>query len=82
MILCGVYYVFWIYIIPKWKGYAIRPEVLEVDTNGANTHRLVRVPLVEIEKWDAEHDEAGNLRQRHVGGGPVQAGEVLDHKEF
>ncbi|KAG4269247.1 hypothetical protein FPRO04_12122 [Fusarium proliferatum] len=82
MILCGVYYVFWIYIIPKWKGYAIRPEVLEVDTNGANTHRLVRVPLVEIEKWDAEHDEAGNLRQRHVGGGPVQAGEVLDHKEI
>ncbi|KAG7000034.1 High-affinity methionine permease [Fusarium oxysporum f. sp. conglutinans] len=81
MILCGVYYVFWIYIIPKWKGYAIRPEVLEVDTNGANTHRLVRVPLVEIEKWDAEHDEAGNLRQRHFGDGPVQAGEVLDHKE-
>ncbi|SCO04325.1 related to high affinity methionine permease [Fusarium fujikuroi] len=82
MILCGVYYVFWIYIIPKWKGYAIRPEVLEVDTNGANTHRLVRVPLTEIEKWDAEHDEAGNLRQRHVGDGPVQAGEVLDHKEI
>ncbi|CZR44758.1 uncharacterized protein FPRO_14510 [Fusarium proliferatum ET1] len=82
MILCGAYYVFWIYIIPKWKGYAIRPEVLEVDTNGANTHRLVRVPLVEIEKWDAEHDEAGNLRQRHVGDGPVQTGEVLDHKEI
>ncbi|KAF5027072.1 hypothetical protein F66182_841 [Fusarium sp. NRRL 66182] len=71
MILCGIYYVFWIYIIPKWRGYAIRPEVLEVDTNGANTHRLVRVPLVEIERWDAEHDEAGNLRQRHVGGSPI-----------
>ncbi|KAF4499867.1 high affinity methionine permease [Fusarium agapanthi] len=82
MILCGVYYVFWIHIIPRWKGYAIRPEVLEVDTNGANTHRLVRVPLVEIEKWDAGHDEAGNLRHRHVGGGPVQTGEVLDHKEI
>ncbi|KAF4414593.1 high affinity methionine permease [Fusarium acutatum] len=82
MILCGVYYVFWIYIIPKWKGYAIRPEVLEVDTNGANTHRLVRVPLVEIENWDAEHDEAGNLRQRHVGGAPVQTGGVLGHKEI
>jgi hypothetical protein len=82
MILCGVYYVFWIYTIPKWKGYAIRPEVLEVDKNGANTHRLVRVPLVEIEKWDAEHDEAGNLRQRHVGDGSVQTGEVLDQKEI
>jgi hypothetical protein len=81
MILCGVYYVFWIYIIPKWKGYAIRPEVLEVDTNGANTHRLVRVPLVEIDKWDAEHDEAGNLRQRRAGASPVQTEAVLTDKE-
>ncbi|KAG5760950.1 hypothetical protein H9Q72_010935 [Fusarium xylarioides] len=82
MILCGVYYVFWIYIIPKWKGYAIRPEVVEVDTNGANTHRLVRVPLVEIEKWDAEHDEAGHLRQRHVGGGPCRQARYLITKRF
>ncbi|KAF4450778.1 hypothetical protein F53441_6110 [Fusarium austroafricanum] len=80
MILCGVYYVFWIYIIPKWKGYTIRPEVLEVDTNGANTHRLVRVPLNEIENWDAEHDEAGNLRQRHIANSPVQTDIVLTDK--
>ncbi|KAF5680028.1 high affinity methionine permease [Fusarium heterosporum] len=59
MVLCGVYYVLWIYVIPKWRGYAIRPEVVEVDDNGANSHRLVRVPLVEVEKWDSEHDEAG-----------------------
>ncbi|KAF9774560.1 hypothetical protein IL306_007424 [Fusarium sp. DS 682] len=81
MILCGVYYVFWIYIIPKWKGYVIRPEVLEVDTNGANTHRLVRVPLVEIEKWDAEHDEAGNLRQRRATESREQTETVLADKE-
>ncbi|KAF4969013.1 hypothetical protein FSARC_3667 [Fusarium sarcochroum] len=82
MILCGVYYVLWIYVIPKWRGYAIRLEVLEVDTNGANTHRLVRVPLVEIEKWDADHDDAGNLRQRHVPDSPpAQKETVLTDKD-
>jgi hypothetical protein len=82
MVLCGIYYVFWIYIIPKWRGYIIRPEVVEVDSNGANTHRLVRVPALEIEKWDAEHDEAGNLRQRHVAGSPVQKETVLTTKDI
>ena len=62
MIVCGIYYVLWIYVIPKWKGYAIRAEVLDVDKDGANTHRLVKVPLAEVERWDAEHDDAGKLR--------------------
>lgn len=50
--------------MPKWRGYRIRPEILEVDDNGANTHRLVKVPLDEVAKWDEEHDDAGNLRRR------------------
>ncbi|KAJ3539462.1 hypothetical protein NM208_g5486 [Fusarium decemcellulare] len=73
LILCYVYYVIWVYVLPKWRGYAIRPEVVEVDENGANTHRLVRVPLTEVEKWDAEHDDAGNLRQRHVTHSPQES---------
>ncbi len=66
MIICGLYYVAWMYVIPKWRGYRIRTEVLEVDDNGANTHRIVKVPLQEIPDWDADHDESGNLRQRHT----------------
>ena len=49
-------------MLPKWKGYAIRAEVLDVDGGSANTHRLVRVPLAEVAQWDAEHDDAGKLR--------------------
>jgi hypothetical protein len=79
MITCYLYYVVWIYLIPKWKGYAIRTEVLEVDQNGANTHRLVKVPLAEVDRWDSEHDDAGNLRQRHVGS-PVQESVTTEEK--
>lgn len=68
MIICGLYYVAWMYLIPKWLGYKIRTEILEIDDNGANTHRLVQVPLAELEKWDAEHDDAGQLRQRRTAG--------------
>lgn len=62
MIVCGIYYVFWIYLLPKWKGYAIRAEVIDVDGGDANTHRLVKVPFAELAQWDAEHDDAGKLK--------------------
>lgn len=66
MIVCGLYYVAWMYLIPKWRGYEIRTEIVEVDDNGANTHRLVKVPIADLGEWDAEHDEAGQLRRRHI----------------
>ncbi|KAI8307605.1 High-affinity methionine permease [Colletotrichum sp. SAR11_59] len=66
MIVCGLYYVFWMYLLPKWMGYEIRTEIVEVDNDGANTHRLVKVPKAEVAQWDSEHDEAGNLRRRDV----------------
>lgn len=62
------------YLIPHWRGYKIRTEIIEVDDNGANSHRLTRVPIQEIEAWDAAHDEAGHLRVRNVR-------EVHDGKE-
>ncbi|KAI1312454.1 high-affinity methionine permease [Xylaria venustula] len=65
IVLCGIYYVFWMYIIPKWKGYELRPEILNVENEGANSHRLVKVPVDELDKWDREHDEAGRLRRRN-----------------
>lgn len=52
------------YVVPKWKGYQLRPVILDVDDEGANSHRLVRVPVEELEQWDREHDEAGRVRRR------------------
>ncbi|KAI9151662.1 High-affinity methionine permease [Paramyrothecium foliicola] len=68
LIICGLYYYAWMHLLPKWGKYAIRSEVLDIDDNGANTHRLVKVPLAEVEQWDATHDDAGNLRRRHSAG--------------
>lgn len=65
--MCYLYYYLWITLLPRWKGYRIRPEILDVDEgSGANTHRLVKVPLAELEEWDATHDDAGFLRRRRV----------------
>ncbi|KAI1177620.1 high-affinity methionine permease [Nemania sp. FL0916] len=65
VVLCAIYYVVWMYVLPKFGGYRLRPEILTVDGQGANTHQLVKVPLDELERWDSEHDEAGRLRRRH-----------------
>ncbi|KAK8054926.1 hypothetical protein PG993_000153 [Apiospora rasikravindrae] len=66
---CFIYYKAWISWIPRWKGYAIRPEIVDVGNNGAKTHHLVRVPNAELAVWDDAHDEAGNLRRRGVRSG-------------
>ena len=64
IITCGLYYVTWMFILPKWKGYKVRTETLAVDENGATTHRLVRVPLEDVAEWDRLHDDSGRLRRR------------------
>lgn len=67
LVVCGLYYIAWMYVLPRLGKYEVRPEILvDVDNRGATTHRLVRVPRAEVAEWDANHDEAGNLRQRHV----------------
>ncbi|KAI1267924.1 high-affinity methionine permease [Xylariaceae sp. FL1019] len=63
--LCGLYYIVWMYILPKWGKYELRPETIVVEDNGATTHRLIKVPLNELSAWDNEHDEAGQIRQTH-----------------
>ncbi|KAI1428242.1 high-affinity methionine permease [Xylaria sp. FL1777] len=65
IILCAIYYFIWMHLLPRWRGYRLRPEILIVENQGANTHRLVKVPVNELEKWDSEHDEAGRLRRRN-----------------
>lgn len=66
MIICGLYYVAWMYVIPKWRGYRVRAEVTHAEDDGVLSHKLVKVPLANIEQWDAEHDESGQLRVRRV----------------
>ena len=55
---CALYYWIWVHFLPKRGGYAIRQTVLVLDS-GAQTHELVKVPLSELEEWDAKHDVIG-----------------------
>ncbi|KAH8890353.1 amino acid transporter [Thozetella sp. PMI_491] len=58
---CGVYYFLWIWAVPKLRGYRIRQEVLQLD-DGAQSHRLVKVPVEALADWDATHDVVGRER--------------------
>jgi amino acid transporter len=78
MIVCGIYYWVWMKVLPRYGKYEMRSEVLDVDDNGANTHRLVKIPLTELEEWDATHDDAGNLRRRHS---PTDSPQISVHAE-
>ncbi|KAK1961672.1 high-affinity methionine permease [Colletotrichum sublineola] len=60
---CGVYYWLWIYAVPKLKGYEIRQQVLEL-ADGAQSHKLVKVPVAELAEWDAIHDQVGRPLQQ------------------
>lgn len=57
---------FWIYIIPKWRRYCIRAEVVRDECGAVASHRLVQVPVEDIPEWDRDHDEAGELRFRET----------------
>ncbi|KAH9908935.1 high-affinity methionine permease [Xylariomycetidae sp. FL2044] len=72
VVVCFLYYAAWMWVLPRWRGYRIRTQVLDVDDNGANTHRLVRVPLVELQRWGDEHDDAGRVRRRLVVDGEAR----------
>ena len=57
--ICAIYYAIWIYVLPYFGQYRIRQELVVLDDESAKVHRLVKVPLVELETWDAEHDVLG-----------------------
>ena len=62
LLLCGLYYVIWAVYLPKWKGYKLRPEIIEIG-DGAQAHKIVRVPNAQLEEWDATHDASGHMKQ-------------------
>ncbi|KAL5321408.1 hypothetical protein ACEPPN_009366 [Leptodophora sp. 'Broadleaf-Isolate-01'] len=61
--LCGIYYFLWAKLIPKWRGYELRQELVELG-GGAESHRISKVPLEDIPEWDENHDAVGRLRNR------------------
>ncbi|KAJ5127473.1 amino acid permease-domain-containing protein [Penicillium atrosanguineum] len=63
--LCGVYYYFWIELIPKYKRYEYRQTIVKFD-DGTVTHKLVQVPKSELVEWDAQHDASGRLHREEV----------------
>ncbi|KAK0707894.1 amino acid permease-domain-containing protein [Lasiosphaeris hirsuta] len=65
---CGAYYYLWISVIPRLRGYRIRQEVLTLD-DGASSHRLIKVPVGELEAWDATHDAVGRTAHSATGSG-------------
>ena len=60
LIACAIYYWLWVSLIPKWKGYKLRQELINLD-DGVQSNRLKKVPNTEIAEWDATHDVAGRL---------------------
>jgi len=54
-----VYYIAWIYVLPRLGKYAVRQEIIILDDFGTNSHALVKVPLDQLAAWDAAHDPTG-----------------------
>lgn len=80
LIVCGLYYVGWIYVLPKVRGYRIRQGVITLDS-GAKTHKLFKVPLAELATWDATHDALGHdLNDTASSDRDVQLGEKITDK--
>ncbi|KAK0638307.1 High-affinity methionine permease [Lasiodiplodia hormozganensis] len=58
LLVCAGYYWLWAFLLPKWKGYQLRQELIRLD-DGAQSHRLRKIPNAEVAEWDATHDAAG-----------------------
>lgn len=62
--VCAIYYAVWIYVLPHYGKYRIRQELVALDDETAKVHRLVKIPLAELDSWDAEHDVLGQKLER------------------
>ena len=58
VIACGVYYLIWARLLPKWRGYQIRNTVI-VLPDGAVSHNIIKVKNDQVEAWDAKQDPSG-----------------------
>ena len=60
IVICALYYVTWIYLLPWLRHYKLRSEILSAGGTAA-THRLVKVPTKNLAAWDSAHDASGRL---------------------
>ncbi|TEA19676.1 High-affinity methionine permease [Colletotrichum sidae] len=71
---CGLYYWFWAFLIPKWRRYKLRQELVRFE-DGAQSNQLRKVPYDEVAEWDATHDAAGRPISRTSSGADVEVRE-------
>jgi hypothetical protein len=55
------------YVLPYLGKYSVRQETIFLDSEGTNTHTLVKVPNDEVAAWDAAHDPTGKALDENVG---------------
>lgn len=60
LVLCGIYYLVWIRVLPHVLGYEVRQELVQLD-GGVQAHNLVKVPAGRLMEWDAVHDATGRI---------------------
>ncbi|KAK7429179.1 hypothetical protein QQZ08_004394 [Neonectria magnoliae] len=58
LIICAGYYWLWAFLLPKWKGYKLRQELVSFE-DGVQSNQLRKIPNAELVEWDATHDAAG-----------------------
>ncbi|KAF6807388.1 high-affinity methionine permease [Colletotrichum sojae] len=58
LLACGLYYWIWAVQIPKWRGYELRQELVDLG-DGAQSHHLRKIPYDQVAEWDATHDASG-----------------------
>ncbi|KAL4794095.1 amino acid permease-domain-containing protein [Aspergillus venezuelensis] len=58
LVACDIYYAFWAYFLPIWRGYELRQKLVHLD-DGAQSNRLAKVATSEVAGWDATHDAVG-----------------------
>ncbi|EYE90265.1 high affinity methionine permease [Aspergillus ruber CBS 135680] len=71
LLACAIYYWFWAFLIPKWRGYKLRQELINLD-GGVQSNRLTKVPDAEVAEWDTMHDAAGRLIESTFEGEEIQ----------
>ncbi|KAF2754184.1 LAT family L-amino acid transporter [Pseudovirgaria hyperparasitica] len=61
MVGCGVYYFFWLELLPRLRDYSIRTETFVMEGDGSVTARLLKIPNHALAEYDRTHDASGNL---------------------
>ncbi|KAL0941687.1 high-affinity methionine permease [Colletotrichum truncatum] len=72
LLACAAYYWLWASLIPKWRRYKLRQELVSFE-DGAQSNQLRKVPYDQVAEWDATHDASGRLIS--ASGSDVQVGE-------